>query len=166
MSRANFHDTFSSVIILHDSNAALPDLISQREVSHSMQKANAKSIFGLKEKNRNDSSDVADRNVLQKNGEKAKNDEQEGASRVSAAVEDAPVDGRGAVSYSDAAYQFRSNDFVVPDHKLDEPEALKNIDLTYYQAKCREVLKNLYDNSFKNHKMYQELRNQLLKNEL
>ena len=92
-----------------------------------------------------------------KSGEKSKNDQQENASGVSAVVEDS-VDG--------TAYQFLSNDFIVPDHKLNEPEALKNIDLTYYQAKCREVLKKLYDNSFKNDKMYQELRNQLLKNEL
>ena len=154
MSRANFHDTFSSVIILQHSNAALPDTITAREVSHSAHKANAKSIFGLKEKNRTDSSDFVGRNGLSKSGEKAKNDKQEAGSQVSAAVEDSPVNGSGVALDSGAAYQFHSNDFVVPDHKLGEPEALKNIDLTYYQAKCREVLKYLYDNSFKNHKMY------------
>ena len=71
-----------------------------------------------------------------------------------------------SIDFGDSAFQFQSNDFIVPDNRLDEPNALKNIDLTYYQAKCREILKKLYDNQFKNHKLYQDLRNTLLKNEL
>jgi len=43
------------------------------------------------------------------------------------------------------AYKFKSNAFVVPLNLLNQKEAVKNIDLTYYQTKCREVLKKVYD---------------------
>ena len=64
------------------------------------------------------------------------------------------------------AYKFTSNDFVIPYNKLDTDDSLDNIDLTYYMTKCREVLKKVYDNSFKKHKTYQELKNSLLRNEM
>ena len=40
---------------------------------------------------------------------------------------------------------------------------LDNIDLTYYMTKFREVLKKIYDNSFKKNKLYTEQKNNLLK---
>ena len=52
------------------------------------------------------------------------------------------------------AYKFSSNDFVIPYLKIDLEDSLDNIDLTYYMTKCREVLKKIYDNSFKKHKTY------------
>lgn len=64
------------------------------------------------------------------------------------------------------AFKFRTNAFVVTMNKLNDPESLKNIDLTYYQAKCREVLKRIYDQSFKFHSTYHELKSDLLKMEL
>ena len=52
-----------------------------------------------------------------------------------------------AESYNqiDTAYRFASLDFTVPDMKLENPKAFDNFDLTYYNTKCREVLKKIYD---------------------
>lgn len=63
---------------------------------------------------------------------------------------------------------FKIGDYniKIPFEKLDDIEALQNIDLTYYQNKCREVLKMIYDNCFKNHKTFTELRNNLIQDEL
>ena len=48
-------------------------------------------------------------------------------------------------------YTFNSNDFTVPQSKLLDPVAFESIDLTYFFTKCREILKKIYDNNFKNH---------------
>lgn len=57
MSRSNFHETFGGIIVLQNGDGEMPDLSEPRGASHSMQKsANAMSIFGLKDKNKNESS--------------------------------------------------------------------------------------------------------------
>ena len=63
-------------------------------------------------------------------------------------------------------FKFTSNDFIIPHSKLEVDECYDNIDLTYYMSKCREVLKKIYDNKFKKHKTYEELKNSLLRNEM
>lgn len=63
-------------------------------------------------------------------------------------------------------FKFGDFDLMIPFEKLDDLDALQQIDLTYFQAKCREVLKHVYDNCFKNHKLFFELRNYLILDEL
>ena len=48
-------------------------------------------------------------------------------------------------------FKFGEYDLIIPFEKLDDLQALKSIDLTYFQTKCREILKNVYDNCFKHH---------------
>ena len=55
---------------------------------------------------------------------------------------------------------------MIPFEKLDNTKALQNIDLTYFQAKCCEVLKHVYNTCFKNHKQYSDLKNYLIKDEM
>jgi hypothetical protein len=59
-------------------------------------------------------------------------------------------------------YKIGDHDIKIPFDKLDDLEALQNIDLTYYQNKCREVLKIIYDSCFKTHRGFTELRNNLI----
>ena len=54
-------------------------------------------------------------------------------------------------------FAFKSNNFTVPESKLQDPNAFENIDLTYFFTKCREILKKIYDQNFKNHTIYQDL---------
>ena len=63
-------------------------------------------------------------------------------------------------------FKFGDHDLMIPFEKLDDLEAFQQIDMTYFQAKCREVLKHVYDNCFKNHKLFFELRNYLILDEL
>lgn len=55
---------------------------------------------------------------------------------------------------------------MIPFEKLDDPQNLKDIDPTYFLVKCREVLKCVYDNGFKNHNIFKDLKNLLTKDEL
>ena len=63
-------------------------------------------------------------------------------------------------------FLFGQYDVKIPFERLDSFEILQNIDLTYYLQKCRDFLKLLYDEKFKEDKSFMELRNFLLKDEL
>ena len=63
-------------------------------------------------------------------------------------------------------FRIGTNGLIIPFEKLDDVTNLKSVDLTYFQAKCREILKNIYDNSFKNHQYFSDLKNYLLKDEM
>ena len=67
--------------------------------------------------------------------------------------------------YADV-FKIGTDGLIIPFEKLDEVTNLKSVDLTYYQAKCREILKNIYDSSFKKHSYYNDLKNYLLKDEM
>ena len=51
-------------------------------------------------------------------------------------------------------FKFGEHDLMIPFDKLDDKEALQQIDLTYFLAKCREILKHVYDNNFKTHSKF------------
>ena len=54
-------------------------------------------------------------------------------------------------------------EILIPFANLDSFEILQNVDLKYFYTKCREALKKIYDESFKqdNNKYYKDLKNYL-----
>ena len=76
-----------------------------------------------------------------------------------------PESEESIINYKDV-FKFGEHNIQIPFEKLDDLQALQSIDLTYFQAKCREVLKHVYDNCFKDHKQFTELKNYLIQNEL
>ena len=46
-------------------------------------------------------------------------------------------------------FKFGKLDVMIPFERLDQQEILQNIDLTYYLSESRRILKNLYDNKYK-----------------
>lgn len=51
-------------------------------------------------------------------------------------------------------FRFGDQELMIPFEKLDDTDALQSIDLTYFLHQCREILKAVYDQSFKNHKQF------------
>ena len=66
----------------------------------------------------------------------------------------------------DTAYRFASRDFEIPEANLSNDGIFETIDMTYYYNKCKGVLKNIYDKSFKKHQIYRDLESKLQKNDL
>lgn len=57
---------------------------------------------------------------------------------------------RGDNDYKDI-FRFGDHDMMIPFELMDDNEALQQIDLTYFLTKCRDILKDVYDQKFKVH---------------
>jgi hypothetical protein len=63
-------------------------------------------------------------------------------------------------------YRFGEHQMMIPFEKLNVQSNLEEIDLTKFQGKCRDILKQIYDTRFKTHKTFKELKDLLTQDEL
>ena len=64
-------------------------------------------------------------------------------------------------------FKFGTLDVMIPFERLDQQEILQGVDLTYYLAECRRILKLIYDREYKDkHSLYYDLRQYLQNDQL
>ena len=64
-------------------------------------------------------------------------------------------------------FRFGLLDVMIPFERLDQHTILQSLDLTYYLAECRRILKLIYDREYKDkHGLYKNLRQKLQNDQL
>ena len=66
----------------------------------------------------------------------------------------------------DDCFTIGLNEIHIPFRNLDEFDILQNVDLKYFFTKCRDALKKIYDDDFKQSDKFKDLKRHLRTNEL